>query len=202
MIEFQNLKNVIPWPLHFGTGISTIKIAAKFEILSLYNRRWWRTTGLSIKWKSRKICTNWNHFHRISLWNSWSSGALFFCNERLMFYKVGNLLSSKWLLLQWTKSPVFSIPRDWIGKSRGILYNIWGLSSASLFPLTPPKSCVFLLKNSKVFRKVPFLSKKLKLFRNFPIFCPKIMHFFKNPIPQIPHHTFRGIVRRTCTVIH
>ena len=25
----------VPWPLNFGTGISTVKMAAKFEILSL-----------------------------------------------------------------------------------------------------------------------------------------------------------------------
>ena len=30
------LKNVTPQPIHFGTGISTFKMAAKFEILSLY----------------------------------------------------------------------------------------------------------------------------------------------------------------------
>ena len=36
MLNFD-LKNVIPRPLHFGTGISTVKMSAKFEILSLYS---------------------------------------------------------------------------------------------------------------------------------------------------------------------
>ena len=31
------LKKVTLWPLHFGTGILTVKIATKFEILSLYS---------------------------------------------------------------------------------------------------------------------------------------------------------------------
>ena len=29
-------KRYTPWPLHFGTDISTVKITAKFEIISLY----------------------------------------------------------------------------------------------------------------------------------------------------------------------
>ena len=32
------LKNVTPWPLHFGTGISTVKMSAKFKIIFL-NRK-------------------------------------------------------------------------------------------------------------------------------------------------------------------
>ena len=28
------LKIIPPWPLHFGTGMSTVKMAAKFEISS------------------------------------------------------------------------------------------------------------------------------------------------------------------------
>ena len=31
-------KNVTPQPLHFGTGISTVKMDAKFEILFHYSR--------------------------------------------------------------------------------------------------------------------------------------------------------------------
>ena len=37
-LNCQILKNVTPWPLHFGTGISTVKMDTKFEILSLYSQ--------------------------------------------------------------------------------------------------------------------------------------------------------------------
>ena len=48
-IIFWLKKNVTTWPLHFGTGISTVKIAAKFEIFFLYScsgrRRNWNSRG-------------------------------------------------------------------------------------------------------------------------------------------------------------
>ena len=35
IVKFRFKKKVTPWPLHL-TGISTVKMAAKFEIISLY----------------------------------------------------------------------------------------------------------------------------------------------------------------------
>ena len=44
MFNFENLKTVTPCPLHHGTGISTVKMANKFENFSFY--RAWMFNGL------------------------------------------------------------------------------------------------------------------------------------------------------------
>ena len=85
-----DFKNVKPWPFHFGTGISIVKMASKFEILSLYSMyvvkillcfdkyQYYQSVMLRFNLIRMSKCLKWNVTSPKSFWGTSTSNSIKF----------------------------------------------------------------------------------------------------------------------------